>query len=286
MRATERWCYVLRVGSFRQAAWTTARELLYDKLVFGPGNRIARPAYDRLIALELAIARMRDGSITLPPVQGVTALIKTFERPRIVRRLVASIRRLHPELPIVVVDDSREPSAIEGTKLVAMPYDSGLSAGRNEGIKHVSTPFVLLLDDDFVFTRRTRIDAALEAFAHERIDIVGGRVVFLPLYLEQGKPEFRAHETIGRWRVCDNVPNFFVARTERLKLVPWDDRLKLVEHTDFFVRAEGVLTTVLEPRLVCLHARTLLDAQYMKKRMDVGRYIDLLEAKLAKRAQG
>ena len=34
-----------------------------------------------------------------------------------------------------------------------MPYDSGISAGRNEGLRHVTTKYVLLLDDDLVFFR-------------------------------------------------------------------------------------------------------------------------------------
>ncbi len=268
----------------RQRAWVAARNFLYAELVFGRGHELAKPVYDRLIAIELAAARARDGRFVFPPASSVTALIKTFERPQTVRRLVASIHRLYPWMPIVVVDDSREPRDIPGTTVVKMPFDSGLSAGRNEGLRHVKTSNVLLLDDDFVLTRRTRVDAALEALESPRIDLVGGRVSFLPFYLEQAKPEY-GEGRIERWRVCEKVPNFFVARTERLKLVPWDERLKLVEHMDFFLRAQGVLTTVYEPRMECLHARTLFDAHYMQKRAAVGPYVEILREKLAARGR-
>ncbi len=257
-----------------------ARNFLYDKLVFGRGHDLAKPVYDRLIAIELAAARARDGRFVFAPVRDVTALIKTFERPHTVRRLVASIRRLHPSMPIVVVDDSSSPRDIEGVTFVKMPFDSGLSAGRNEGLRHVTTRNVLLLDDDFVLTQHTRVDAALEALERPEIDLVGGRVTFLPFYLEQAKPVL-TDRRIDRWLVCDKVPNFFVARADRLRLVPWDERLKLIEHMDFFLRAKGVLTSVYEPRLACLHARTLFDAQYMRKRVDVARYVDILREKLS-----
>ena len=36
----------------------------------------------------------------------VTVLVKTFERPEALRRLVTSIRRFYKRMPIVVVDDS------------------------------------------------------------------------------------------------------------------------------------------------------------------------------------
>jgi hypothetical protein len=37
----------------------------------------------------------------------------------------------------------------------------------------------------------------------------------------------------------------------------------------FFARALGVLTTVFNPALRCLHARTPFDGEYMSKRMDL-----------------
>ena len=112
----------------------------------------------------------------------VTALVKTFERPHILRRLVASMKRLYPALPIVVVDDSREPSSLAEVHTIPMPYDSGISAGRNEGLKHVRTPYVLVLDDDFVFYRHTRLGPALDVMGRQpEIDIMGGRVIDLPL---------------------------------------------------------------------------------------------------------
>ena len=85
------------------------------------------------MAQELRLERLLDAFAPSEAIDErlVTALVKTFERPHILRRLVASIKRLYPTLPIVVVDDSREPSSLAEVHTIPMPYDSGISAGRN-----------------------------------------------------------------------------------------------------------------------------------------------------------
>ena len=74
---------------------------------------------------------------------------------------------------------------------------------------------------------------------------------------------------IGGLVVAQKVPNFFLARRDRLVLVPWEAELKRREHADFFTRALGVLTTVFNPALKGLHARTPFDSDYMAKRLDL-----------------
>jgi glycosyltransferase involved in cell wall biosynthesis len=248
-----------------------------------------------VVTAELALERTVDRLGRRPPTDHVllpelTVLVKTFERPPILRRFVDSVRRFYPDLAIIVVDDSREPKPLESVETITMPYDSGLSAGRNEGLRRVSTKYVLVLDDDFVFFRHTRLGPALEAMEqHPEIDIMGGQVVNLPFYQRLprslGGPLYPSPElshvplgrSIGGFAVAAKVPNFFVARRERLALVPWDPRLKLVEHADFFTRALGVLTTVFNPHLRCLHARTPFDATYMRKRMDFAASVEVLQ---------
>ena len=52
-----------------------------------------------------------------------------------------------------------------------------------------------------------------------------------------------------------------------------------MDHADFFTRALGVLTTVFNPDLRCLHARTPFDAEYMSKRMDLADSLQALEGR-------
>jgi glycosyl transferase family 2 len=260
----------------------------------GRPRAIASAVHRSVVAEELWVERLLDGLAPSPPldeplVRQVTALIKTFERPRILRRLVASIKRLYPALRIVVADDSRVPSRIVGVETIAMPYDSGISAGRNEGLRHVTTPYVLVLDDDFVFYRHTGLIPALRLMErHTQIDIMGGQLVDLPFYRARRLPEGEIFPTgatplaplgsfIGGLRVVDKVPTFYIARTDRLAVVPWDPRLKRIDHADFFTRALGVLTTVFKPDLKCLHARTPFDDAYMSKRLDLEASFQVLE---------
>ncbi len=74
---------------------------------------------------------------------------------------------------------------------------------------------------------------------------------------------------IGELPVYDKVANFFIARPERLQVVSWDERLKKIEHNDFFTRAKGVLTTVYNPNFKVLHAQTPFNRVYMEKRDDI-----------------
>jgi hypothetical protein len=263
----------------------------------GWARPIASGAYRGATAIELLAVRAFDGlprrSEADDDLGGqTTALIKTFERPRIVRRLVESIRRVYPGLGIVVVDDSRHPGGLKGATTLAMPYDSGASEGRNEGLRHVETKYVLVLDDDMVLFRGTRLGAAVALMErHPKIDIMGGQLVDLPFLttrplretagstLPGGRPAVPIGSEIGGLKVCEKVPTFFLARTERLALVPWDPELKRMEHADFFARALGVLTTVFNRDLKGLHARTPFDATYMAKRLDVAASREILDAR-------
>ena len=252
----------------------------------GRPRTIAAVVHRCLVAGELALNRALD-AISSRPAAGraltsdLTALVKTFERPYVVRRLAASVRWLYPELAIVVVDDSREPVALDGVRTIHMDYDSGVSAGRNEGLRHVETKYVLVLDDDFVFYRHTRLGPALELMERNPgIDIMGGAVVDVPLRRSRRSPQGEIFPTdaqplaplgsrLGGLEVVDKVPTFYIARAQRLALVGWDPELRMVDHADFFTRALGVLVTVRNPELKCLHARTPFDARYMAKRMDL-----------------
>jgi glycosyltransferase involved in cell wall biosynthesis len=248
---------------------------------------VGEPLYGSLIAVELAWQRMLDtlqarGRTRNQALvrQHLTAIVKTFERPHVLRRLLAGIRRAYPSLQVIVVDDSRAPAKFDGVRTIEMPYDSGVSAGRNEGLKQVATKYVLVLDDDFVFYRHTALEPALALMErHPEIDIMGGQVVDLPffettdystapLWPTDAKPTLPPGSRIGGLPVYDKVANFFIGRTDHIRLVGWEPALKRLDHADFFTRAKGVLTTVFNPDLKCLHARTPFDDAYMQKRTD------------------
>jgi glycosyltransferase involved in cell wall biosynthesis len=251
-------------------------------------TRTAKLLYDLTILLELAMERAVD---SIHPVVSrrhqlqmdghLTAIVKTFERPRVLHRLLKSIKRMYPHLRVIVVDDSRDPKIYPEVHTIVMPYDSGVSAGRSKALEHVTTKYVLVLDDDFVFCGHTSLETSLEIMEnHPTIDIMGGAVIDLPffetadysregLFHTEAEATMPAGSSIAGLPVYDKVANFFIAQTDRIRLVGWDPRLKRVDHADFFTRAKGILTTVFNQHMKCLHAKTPFDTAYMEKREDI-----------------
>lgn len=185
----------------------------------------------------------------------LTALIKTFERPKQLRRLVRSITKFYPGLHIIVADDSFQPDPIPRVEYVRLPADSGISVGRNAMLQRVKTPYFLLLDDDTEFTRHTRVEQLLSTIQNFEVDLAAGNYIRCKrqlLWIRQKPQPFCG--TIERsgsqltisagYRavqpgliLCDLVHNFFVASTNAIRgMGGWADVLKLNEHAEFFVR--------------------------------------------------
>lgn len=160
------------------------KALAYRYAVNGPLRPLAAAAWHGALLVETRLFSILGGGAVRADPADVTAVIKTFERPRRCAALIASIRRLHPALRIIVADDSRVAGDFPGVDLVRLPFDSGVGAGRKAALDRVTTPFVVNLDDDFLFYRGTRLAEAVAILkAHDSLDIVGGQVVDLPLFI-------------------------------------------------------------------------------------------------------
>ncbi len=114
----------------------------------------------------------------------ITIIIKTFERKNMLLKLLKSIEDYYPELPIVIVDDSKTNYKMAilnrfkklNINYIVTEYDIGLSKGRNILIDNVKTEYFLLCDDDFIFDERTNIKLALNIYKNNNLDILGGLV--------------------------------------------------------------------------------------------------------------
>lgn len=196
-----------------------------------------------------------------------TFLIKSFGRTKDITNLVSSIRSIFRNASIIVLDDSHKLDAtaiksIEdcGCKVILTEeFDIGLSEGRNRLVRSCPTKYMVLLDEDFVFSEHTDITRALKILATSSIDIVGGSVFDIgPNAAPHNQPrQFNGNieitndgtlaitpsESTPRYSdegflLTDLVLNFFVAKTESILKVLWDPDLKLAEHLDFFIRAK------------------------------------------------
>ena len=199
-------------------------------------------------------------------------------------RMLLSFRELYPRMAMVIVSAGIESSVVQpsedlclaakqvrkiaGVKaLHAVPPTANLSALRNIALRYVRTSYALVLDDDFVFTNRSRVDALLTRALENDVDVVAGfvqderqchgalnspkcrpgRMITVPTKEVRGKP-------IAGWALCDCLPSngcalqvlesaehpgciratyvrqFFLARTDALVTVGWDDSMPFPDH--------------------------------------------------------
>lgn len=218
----------------------------------------------------------------------VTFMFKSFERQKQAIALVKSIRRFFPGTRIVIADDSKEPLQIAGddVTIIHMPFNSGLSKGLNLALAEIKTPFLFRMDDDELLTRRTNLAKELQFFElHPEVDLVGipcidackpssvkknlkvysrfpMRDAPLPLKIAHGAWIDSFHVVFGK------VPNIFIAKTEAVRQVGWDDNIRMIDHHDFFYRAAGVIVSVISRRSVVFHNHNYFSKEYNSYRSD------------------
>jgi len=183
----------------------------------------------------------------MEPALQTTVVIKTFERPEAVDRLIDSIRTRYPAVPVVVVDDSREvnrallarSSHEPETRYVHTGFDIGVSAGRNLGVRLASTPYVFTCDDDCFFGQHTDLRRAEELLEAARVDLLGinDSTGFWGLYaVSDGAVEYHqaSRGEVGPVRLVDFAPSQLLAPARVLRRYPWDESLKTGEHFAYF----------------------------------------------------
>lgn len=180
----------------------------------------------------------------------VTFIIKTFERPEACSNCIKSLRTKYPDAYIIVADDSRKPQRPEGAdEYYELPFDVGLSTGRNFLVDKVKTKYFVLVDDDIEFYSRTNLELMWEKITTTDFNIIAGhmgkgiwRGTFSQddkhFYLTFNKP-IRQENGVDVYEFTDN---FFIAETEVVKKVRWADEIKIQsEHEEFFWRGRNVI---------------------------------------------
>ena len=244
---------------------------------------VLHAAHRVVVSTELAAAAAWASRNRVQPTDpgNLTLVIKTFERPQTLRRMLASVRKVYTG-PVIIADDSEVPYTSDdpGVSVLRLPFDSGIGAGRNALIDAVSTEYLWMADDDMILLPDFDIGRVLGYLERNlQVDLVGGRVVNLPQLRSASylSSDLFAYETppirplgtmIDGLPVAYKVPNWYVARTENVRSVRYDDRLKRVDHKDFFSSAYGRLLCVLDAQMVCLHAHSYFDPHYLSFRQD------------------
>uniref|UniRef100_UPI00398E3975 beta-1,4 N-acetylgalactosaminyltransferase 2-like n=1 Tax=Pristiophorus japonicus TaxID=55135 RepID=UPI00398E3975 len=188
----------------------------------------------------------------------VTITTKTFLRYHKLRILIDSIRRFYPNMTIIIADDSDITEKVEGPHIeqYIMPFAKGWFAGRNLAASQVTTKYMLWVDEDFLFTKETKLEKLVDVLENTNLDVVGASVdgnrFQFKMWYEEGNVDdgdclfsksgsFHPLDGFPNCVVTSGAVNFFLARTEKILSVGFDPRLARVAHSEFFVDGLGRL---------------------------------------------
>lgn len=191
----------------------------------------------------------------------------TIDRPHVVQRLVRSVRRRYPDMPIYVADQSRQIEPMQAfydafdVHVIHVPYDAGVAASRNAVVAAMTETYFVLCDDDMFLGRETAFEDAVDVLEHHpELAVVGGKLydhqpsgmwdrhwellfahdpdnrmlITMPIYWMA--PRILKHRDLTLYR-CDAVLNFAVFRRSIFSdTVRWDERFTCNgEHEDFYL---------------------------------------------------
>lgn len=234
----------------------------------------------------------------------ITIIIKTFNRKEALIKLLKSVEKLKMTYPIAIADDSEKPYKDEilrafpnmNISYYELPFDSGLSYGRNFLLNHISTGLFLLCDDDFYFDKRADIEGAKQLLLNNDVDILSGVIYnffkvannldkflmttqhlysrgFKQTYVGYFKIEGKVVNLDIKTRSsddfirCDTVHNFFIGNKNTiLDIGGWDNNLKLHEHEEFFLRAKEKGLKVAHSSIWGARHYPILSKDYIKYR--------------------
>lgn len=226
----------------------------------------------------------------------VGIIITTFIRDEVLYPCINSIRKFYPDINIYVVDQGNTSYEKElfikknKCNLIRLPYDSGLALSRNIGMIASKEKYMIICDDDFVFTERTRIENWKELLlAHPKAGIAAGMLntngmdwhyehelrKFEKFYVmkEYDEIEWKKYKGI-EYHYCDLALNWFMMKRECWEGNPWDSEYKIVhEHLQFFLdlKDQGKWKVIYTPTVHANHDRKPAHDEYEILRSSKGR---------------
>jgi hypothetical protein len=192
------------------------------------------------------------------------------------------VLRSHCNFRIVVLDDSFEMSKKIEFEINDLdvelhrvhPPDIGLSAGRNMLLEKVESDRFLLMDSDFVLKDPDGIKKLSKVMDETDADIVGGLLWDFKI----GQPrnfcgffEFDNNEIVLKFYDLEKIPisfidgikyyecrfcqNFFLGNTKSFRKngIKWNEKFKVMEHEDFFIRLPYYFKIVETPDVHVIH---------------------------------
>lgn len=205
----------------------------------------------------------RNGTVRVQDL--VTLTIKTRHRYLEVEEFIRSVYKFYDKLPVVVMDEFNpnmsDKSFAKWTRFVSetptvehAQARPSVGYGRQLAARLARTPYVLIADDDYIFTEKANLDKLLKVLEETDADIVAGATSdkfrfagAIRIAPEEGAPKARPHLALypgifhdrlpcfANCYVADIVKTFFLARRDVILAAgSWDATRPFYEHEDFF----------------------------------------------------
>jgi len=185
----------------------------------------------------------------------VTVLVHTSGRAPMIQSLYDSVQMWFPGTTVLASDGSQAAGQTASPlgdcmSWVTVPPGAGASLARNTLVMAATTPFVLVIDDDWKLGPLSHLDVLLEVLHTSGFDIAGagspqdaaGLINSREFDRAEGRhmqQPSRGHERVEGCLRTDTTPQVFMARRSALLRSAWDLDLKTGEHEDFSVRAKA-----------------------------------------------
>lgn len=216
----------------------------------------------------------------------VTFGITSFQRPECLERLVASIYKRYPLARILVADNgNRKAKLPNSVEVLNLEFDCGLSAARNALFDHFRTEYLLILEEDFLFTDETNIEHFVEILDADReVGVVGGAIRSIEgrlaaysldieifrdtMYVREASHRVKLSPSGVPYRLCDLIWNFALFRREMTLRHRWIDELKVGEHAPYYhqVKLAGQWRVACCPTVALYHVPEPRSGEYLHYR--------------------
>lgn len=233
-------------AKFAEAYWTTDMRTLRTT------------PFSALRAIVGAPSEIEVTRTTLP----VTVIIRTKDRPALLREAIESVRtNEHPADIVVVNDGGVAPRVEKGVKLVQHERPAGRSEAMNAGVKAATTKYIAFLDDDDLYypEHLSTLAAAAQAAPASAAWYTDAVSAFFAIggsgqYEKNASLRLFGGDFDRQLLLVDNyipLPALLVERTAFLDAGGFDRQFDLFEDWDFLIRLSqrGDFTHV--PRVTC-----------------------------------
>lgn len=212
----------------------------------------------------------------------ITICVKTIYRSKAIGKFVKDTRKLLPYVTIIISDDSDDSYKLKNKESIEeaspndkniiyidLPYDSGVSKGRNACIERVKTPYTIITDDTRVITDYDHIYKLIKYLDNNpEYDMITGHIpqrhgIHIKYIYNFDKISVNNNFNLSKKNIIKHLDNLSemdvyvtkditknkdgfdivnlghqhaIARTEIFKENKWNDKLKTGDHHNFFIK--------------------------------------------------